>query len=445
MPTSSGEPGRSSRGVKIAVAIVVGLVLIGFSIFIVVQRGATSLGGGPGFLGTRAGFFADLNLVAQTVLLIGLLVGYALARSGNIAAHQYNQTAWVLFSLVLAVLIMSDAFRRQIVPGLPDNLREARGAVSTLHAVLGAITVLCGVYILLRMNRLLPKPLRLAGWKNLMRVTLGLYWMVGLLGVGTYYVWYVQELPAAPIPTPAPTDPGAQGGGTLDVFLSNFTFVPLDITIPVGTRVVFHNLDPNVHTVTFDDGDFPRTELRRGQTHEIVFDAVGDYQFYCEFHGAPGLRDMSGVIRVVEAAALPTSAPSPTPVPTTTPEPTATASPTPVPPTPTETGAPTATPTDTPTAGPSPTPEPVFITYRGSGANSVIVPSSTTITVGTRVVFVIRDTLHQPYNFTPPNVFEAPANLGDGATVTFTFNEVGTVTLLCGYHANMQATLVVNP
>jgi plastocyanin len=83
----------------------------------------------------------------------------------------------------------------------------------------------------------------------------------------------------------------------------------------------------------------------------------------------------------------------------------------------------------------------VFITYQ----DFEIVPAETTISVGTRVIFLIKGSLHQPYNFTAPNTFEAQANLGDGASYTFTFNDAGTVTLLCGYHPNMSATLIVAP
>ena len=116
----------------------------------------------------------------------------------------------------------------------------------------------------------------------------------------------------------------------------------------------------------------------------------------------------------------------------------------------TVTPAATATPALSPTTAATFTPAAtatlatVFITYQ----DFEIVPAAATIRLGTRVVFQIRAgllTFHQPYNFTAPNTFEAPANLGDGATYVHTFAEPGTVTLLCGYHANMRATLIVEP
>jgi plastocyanin len=112
----------------------------------------------------------------------------------------------------------------------------------------------------------------------------------------------------------------------------------------------------------------------------------------------------------------------------------------------TATVAPTATlaPTDTPAPTNTPAPQTYFITYQDFS----IVPAETTLRVGDTVNFLIRAGFlinHQPYNFTAPNVFEAPGGLGDGTTYTYTFKEAGTVTILCGYHPDMKATVIVQP
>lgn len=308
--------GAPSIGVKVVVAAMVGIFLIGAALFFIFAT-LNKVGGQPGFFGTRASLFADLNLIAEIILLLGLMVGYGFARQGNIPAHQYNQTAWVLFNILLTLFIMAVAFNRQVIPGIPDNLRGAFGLTSTIHAILGAITILCGIYILLRMNKLLPKALRVSWWKNLMRFTLGMYWLVGVFGLTTYYVWYVQERPAVVVPTAEPgatAQPIAQGGKVV-LPMANYEFVPPEITIPVGATIVFQNSDPDAHTVTFDKDEFPSFGFQQGDKHEILFDKVGDFQFYCEFHGSPGLKGMSGVVHVVPAeqvAVVPTSVPIPT-------------------------------------------------------------------------------------------------------------------------------------
>jgi plastocyanin len=71
------------------------------------------------------------------------------------------------------------------------------------------------------------------------------------------------------------------------------------------------------------------------------------------------------------------------------------------------------------------------------------VPDRISIPVGTTVEFLIRDGLHQPYS--EDAGFESEPDLGDGQSYSFTFNQPGTFTLLCRYHSEMRATVVVTP
>jgi plastocyanin len=87
---------------------------------------------------------------------------------------------------------------------------------------------------------------------------------------------------------------------------------------------------------------------------------------------------------------------------------------------------------------------PVFVTYK----DFEITPSLITITVGTTVTFLIESASgahHRPYNDTPPNVFEAPADLSNGASFSHTFTAAGVVTLRCRDHDTMTATITVTP
>ena len=104
----------------------------------------------------------------------------------------------------------------------------------------------------------------------------------------------------------------------------------------------------------------------------------------------------------------------------------------------------TSTPLPAATPAASPTPATVYITYK----DFEIAPRQVTIKVGTTVVFLIEAGLlvsHQPYNFTGANQFESPANLGNGASWSYTFKEPGAVTILCGYHAEMIGIVIVEP
>ena len=68
----------------------------------------------------------------------------------------------------------------------------ARGEVTaTAHGVLGALAEILGLYILLVAGtNVLPVSWRIERWKLWMRVELVRWWVVLLMGFGTYYLWY---------------------------------------------------------------------------------------------------------------------------------------------------------------------------------------------------------------------------------------------------------------
>ena len=314
-PVSKTKPNTPPLAVKLGVTVVAGLFLLLMVILGFIMLGPA--GKGHGIFGTHAPLAADVNLIAEIVLIIGLLVGFGLALSKHISAHQYNQTTWALFNIILVVFIMVESFT-QVLSGIPASLLQLHGIVATIHAILGTITVLCAVYILLRMNGLLPKPLRIKWWKNLMRFTLGMYLLVGFLGLVTYVVWYV--IPAAPSGN-IQTAQATPAAGTVVVPLANYTFNPGNLEIPAGTTVVFRNTDPDPHTITSDTGAFKEGQVQQGQEYSVTFNQLGDFPFFCQYHGAKGGVGMSGVIKVVAASAavvLPTSVvpQKPTPQPT---------------------------------------------------------------------------------------------------------------------------------
>ena len=144
----------------------------------------------PGFLGP-GGLIPDLNLALELLLVAGLTFGYWLAKRGNIAAHRYNQTIWVLVNAVLVALIMAGGMENAELDAASD-LAKPRLLVPWLHATLGAATVAAGLWLVLQMNGLLPQRLHVRGWKTLMRVTLAGYWAVAALGLALYYLWFMR-------------------------------------------------------------------------------------------------------------------------------------------------------------------------------------------------------------------------------------------------------------
>ena len=145
-----------------------------------------------GFLGTNAPWTADVTLLLELTLGAGLLAGALLARAGRHRVHAACQSAIVLLHLMVIVLTMLPSFRRQILPKLPGTIGKPYYAVAAVHATLGGIAELGGLYILLAAGTtVLPEKFRLRRYKFWMRGVLILWWIVLFLGVATYARWYV--------------------------------------------------------------------------------------------------------------------------------------------------------------------------------------------------------------------------------------------------------------
>ena len=253
-----------------------------------------------GFLGTGATFRADLNLVVQLAMGLMLFVGMSLARKKNFRAHKYCQSSVMVLNLVMIFLIMAPSFHKQVQPQLPDGLKESYYAVPYVHALLGTIVELLGLYIVLvAAKKLIPKKLRFKRYKPWMRTELALWWVVILIGIGTYYVWYIapsSKTAAQPAPVTAlPAEPTR-----ITVKISNFKFEPQDVTIIAGTTIEWID-ETGRHTIEADDGSFKSETMTAGGRFEHKFDTPGAYPYYCGYHGDKHGKDMAGTVTVTPA------------------------------------------------------------------------------------------------------------------------------------------------
>ena len=110
-------------------------------------------------------------------------------------------------------------------------------------------------------------------------------------------------------PQQTPAGGGANGGqetqaagGSETVVLVEFAFDPEDLTIPVGTTVVFENQDEARHTATHgeqgqpaDDAAFDIDLPAAGDSGEFTFDEAGEFPVTCKVH-----PDMNMTITVEE-------------------------------------------------------------------------------------------------------------------------------------------------
>ena len=169
-------------------AIITAVVMVAGSLAWVAGISLSGLEGSPGFFGPGP-LIADANLILEICLVAGLTYGFVLARRGNIDAHQINQTTWVILNVGLIALIMAGSMQDVRISDARD-LAHWRVGVTWLHAAVGALTAVAGLWIVLQMNNVLPRGLHFGAWKNLMRAALAGYGLTALLGFATYYLWY---------------------------------------------------------------------------------------------------------------------------------------------------------------------------------------------------------------------------------------------------------------
>jgi uncharacterized membrane protein YozB (DUF420 family) len=148
-----------------------------------------------GFLGTAAQPAADLVLLLEISMGVGLLIGTWLARNGRFRQHAWCQSLIVLMNLAVIAVMMMPSFRVHVFPRIPAKLGKAYYALATAHAALGSVTEIAGLYILLAAGtNVLPAKFRITKYKRWMRSVLVLWWAVLLLGMVTYTRWYVPHL-----------------------------------------------------------------------------------------------------------------------------------------------------------------------------------------------------------------------------------------------------------
>jgi uncharacterized membrane protein YozB (DUF420 family) len=148
-----------------------------------------------GFLGSAAPLTADLVLLLEIAMGVGLIIGGQLARTRRFRLHALCQSVIVLLNLVVIALTMSSSFRVQVLPAIPSKLNRAYYGFGATHAALGSLTEGAALYILLAAGtNVLPEPLRISKYRIWMRSVLVLWWIVLLLGFATYTRWYLSHM-----------------------------------------------------------------------------------------------------------------------------------------------------------------------------------------------------------------------------------------------------------
>lgn len=91
------------------------------------------------------------------------------------------------------------------------------------------------------------------------------------------YYWFA----IPPISMPESETAGVE---TFLAEISDFAFMPSEIKIKAGMKIVWTNKDATSHTVTSDTGVFSSNLLNQGQSFEFIFTEKGTYHYYCVPH-----------------------------------------------------------------------------------------------------------------------------------------------------------------
>jgi predicted neutral ceramidase superfamily lipid hydrolase len=133
---------------------------------------------------------ADINLIAQILMIVALWIGFYFAHTNQIPRHRNVQTAVVLVNIFLIAFVMITSFYSFIVLG-----GSTSGIVAQLmivDGILGLLAELVGIYLVLRMRtQLVPPRFRVKNFMFVMRSLLGLWTLIVLLGLGIYYFRYL--------------------------------------------------------------------------------------------------------------------------------------------------------------------------------------------------------------------------------------------------------------
>ena len=87
---------------------------------------------------------------------------------------------------------------------------------------------------------------------------------------------------------------GAAAGPT-QVTIKNLKFMPAEVSVPVGTTVIWINDDDEPHTATAEQKQFRSKPLEKNETFSFAFDKPGEYPYFCSIHPF-----MVGVVKVGE-------------------------------------------------------------------------------------------------------------------------------------------------
>lgn len=162
--------------------------------------------------GTPERFWADVTLLTYLLLITPLmLLGFYFARRKMFFPHhKMTMTAVLMLNWLLIIAVMLRSFAQNVSPGIPEYVSEIPILLPLVHMFIGSIAQLMATYLVILMwtertpyEKLVP--FRIQKIKTPMRITLSLWLITIVMGLGIYTVWLPSDT-ATDAPVPAATE-----------------------------------------------------------------------------------------------------------------------------------------------------------------------------------------------------------------------------------------------
>ena len=134
-----------------------------------------------------------MSLILILLSAILFTIGWRLAVRKNFKTHRWLQTGSAILNTIVVLIVMIASFIIYILPGIPGKLLEGTYGITTVHAIIGAMGLLLGLFVVLRANGMLPNRFRFKNYKLFMRASYVLYMLATLIGVIVYLVVFVAD------------------------------------------------------------------------------------------------------------------------------------------------------------------------------------------------------------------------------------------------------------
>jgi len=90
-----------------------------------------------------------------------------------------------------------------------------------------------------------------------------------------------------------------------NITIVDFQYIPSNVTVPVGTKVIWTNNGPSEHTVTSDTAIFNSGTIAVGHKWNYTFNLAGSFPYHCGIHPS-----MHGIVIVTGGGNLPPDKPT---------------------------------------------------------------------------------------------------------------------------------------